>query len=404
MRSPWLRRSGAVIGAALFIGIVTVSTEQARPASTPLGRAIGVEPVEARLAVIADTIAVAQRRPSATDLAYANRMAEHQPLSALPYYIAAATRAPGDASRARQLNALALRRDPRLRPSWAWQVTDRAKANDSALATAALIRLAVLTPDPWPIWAAVAKLSVDPAARKEIKRELARGAAWRDNYLKALSESDVDRAVAFEMLQSAGKYAPATNKPPLAGKPDDRRGFLRQLISQRDYERAYLAWVQWLPAASQDAVGRVFDPSFKGYAALPPFAWELSDGVGGTTAIDPAVGLSLDYSGDDGAVLAKQMVLLPQGRFRLVTQAKFEPLANENGLAPLIWTVSCAADAKPLNELAVPLDGNARRVAGPTFDVPAGCPAQILALKVNSADFAKRLSGAIRSVSVEAVK
>ena len=403
-RSPWLRRSSVVVSALLFIGIITVSNEQARPAATKFGRAIGVEPVEPRLAMIADMIALAHRRPAAADLAFADRVALYQPLSALPYYIAAGTRSSQAGTSARALNALALQRDPRLRPSWAWMMADRAKANDAAAATRALIRLAVLSPDAGPLWAVVVQVSSDPAARKEIKAEIARGAAWRDGYLANLSASQVDRSIVFEVLESSGKHAPVTNVAPLPGVPDDRRAFLAQAIAQRDYDRAYLAWVQWLPAASQAAVGRVFDGDFKGAAALPPFAWELADGVGGTTAVDPAAGLTLDYSGSDGAVLAKQMVLLTPGRYRLLTQANFRPVSNENGAAPLSWTLACVADGKALNDVAVPLDGSAKRVAGAPFDVAAGCDAQLLSLKVNSADFAKHLSGTIRSVSIEAVK
>ena len=403
-RRLWVRRSCALVGTLTFVAIVAVSTEQVRPAATMLGRAIGIEPVEPRLAAIADTIAVAHHRPSAADLGFANRIAVRQPLNALPYYIAAATRAADAVANARALNAIALQRDPRLRPAWAWQVTDRAKANDVGGTTRALIRLAVLSPDSAPIWSAIAQISADPAARKEIKAEIARGAAWRDGYLTMLSASKVDRAIVFEMLESVGKRAPVTNVPPPPGTPDDRRAFLAQMITRRDYERAYLAWVEWLPAASQKAVGHVFDGDFTGAAALPPFNWELADGVGGTTAIAAATGLSVDYSGSDGSVLAKQMVLLSPGRYRLVTQASFDPVSNENGAAPLTWTLVCVSGNTALNELAVPLDGNAKRVAGAPFEVAAGCEAQTLSLKVNSADFAKHLSGAIRSVAIEAVK
>lgn len=403
-RSPWLRRCGALVGAALFVGIVTVSTEQARPAAATLGRAIGVEPVEPRLDAIADSLAVPRRRPSAADLAFASQIAVRQPLAALPYFIVGATRGADGVQNARALNALALQRDPRLRPAWAWRVADRAKANDVSATTSALIRLAVLSPDAGPVWSMIAQLSADPAARKEIKAEIKRGAPWRDGYLATLSASAVDRAIVFEMLESAGKHAPVTNVAPPPGTPDDRRAFLAQMITQRDYQRAYLAWVQWLPTASQAAVGHVFDGDFKGAAALPPFTWELADGAGGTAAIDPASGLSIDYSGSDGAILAKQMVLLQPGRYRLVTQAKFEPVSNENGAAPLSWTLTCVTEGTVLNELAVPFDGNTKRVASAPFEIPAGCDAQSLSLKVNSADFAKRLSGAVRSVTLESVK
>ena len=403
-RSLWVRRCGALVGAVVFIGIITVSTEQARPAATRLGRTIGIEPVEPRLAAIADTIAVSHRRPSDADLAFASHVATRQPLVALPYYIAAATRAPSAVQTARALNALALQRDPRLRPAWAWRVIDRAQANDVGTTTHALIRLAVLSAEAAPIWSAIAQISADPAARKEIRSEIALGASWRDVYLTTLSASSVNRAIVFEMLESAGKHAPVTNVAPPPGTPDDRRAFLAQMITQRDYERAYLAWVQWLPAASQAAVGYVFDGNFKGAAALPPFAWGVANGTGGTTAIVPASGLLIDYSGSDGSVLATQMVLLQPGRYRLMTQATFQPVSNENGTAPLTWTLVCVTENTPLNDLAVPLDGSTKRVAGPPFEVAAGCDAQTLSLKVNSADFAKHLSGAIRSVAIETVK
>ena len=402
--SSWVRRSAALAGAIVFVGIITISTEQARPAASSLGRTIGVGPAEPRLATIADTIAVAHRRPSAADLDFANHVATRQPLAALPYYIAAATRPADAVMSARALNAMALQRDPRLRPAWAWRVTDRAKANDVGAATRALIRLAVLTTDSTPIWTAIAQISADPAARKEIKAEIARGAPWRDLYLTTLSASAVDRTIVFEMLESVGKRAPVTNVAPPPGTPDDRRAFIAQMVTQRAYERAYLAWVQWLPAASQNAVGYIFDGGFTGAAALPPFTWEFVDGAGGTTAVVPATGLTVDYSGSDGSVLAKQMILLPPGRYRLVTQAKFEPVSNENGTAALSWTLACVGGNPTLNALAVPLDGVSKRVAGAPFQVAAGCDAQTLSLKVNSADFAKHLSGAIRSVAIEAVK
>ncbi len=403
-RSQWVRRCGALVGAVVFIGIITVSTEQASPATTRLGHAIGVEPIAPRLAATADMIAVSHRRPSPADLAFASQVATREPLAALPYYIAAATRSSSAVQNARALNALALQRDPRLRPAWAWRVTDRAQANDVGTTTRALIRLAVLSAEAGPIWSAIAQISADPAARKEIKAEIASGASWRDVYLTTLSASSVDRAIVFEMLESAGTHAPVTNVAPPPGTPDDRRAFLAQMITQRDYERAYLAWVQWLPAASQAAVGHVFDGNFKGAAALPPFAWEVANGTGGTTAIVPASGLSIDYSGSDGSVLATQMVLLQPGRYRLVTQAAFQPVSNENGTAPLTWTLVCVTGNTPLNDLAVPLDGSAKRVAGAPFEVAAGCDAQTLSLRVNSVDFAKHLSGAIRSVAIETVK
>lgn len=397
-----VRRIATLAVAAGLAGAVLVAAERARPEATGLGRAIGLVPLDVRLVDIADTIAVAHRRPTPADLAFAQHAATAAPLDAVPYYIAAAAPARASAQQ-RALVTQALRRDPRLRPALAWRVADLAKTNDVAAMTRALIRLAILTPGSSTLWPALARASADPAARAVIKQQMAQGADWRGRYLSELSQSPVDRTVVFDMLQAGGKPSPAA---PVAApdKTEDRRAFIAVLVQRKEYERAYLAWVQWLPAQSQAAVGYVFDGTFSGVPALPPFAWQLVDGTGGATSIDPGSGLSLDYAGTDSMVVAQQTVMLPPGRYRLATQANFTAVSNDTGQPPLVWSISCLPDATPLGELAVPLVGAMQRAAGAPFEVAPGCAAQTLVLKVNFADFSRRLSGKVRSISVEAVQ
>ena len=396
-------RAVVLAASLLLMALVVVAAERARATPSALGRALGIEPLTARLATIADTLAVAHHEPTAAQIAFARRAGAAAPLNALPYYIAAAAGGPATTQQRRVLADMALRRDPRLRPAWSWMVADRVARQDGAGIARALIRLAVLSDPNQQIWTAIAQISADPAARAEIKREIQRGAPWRDTYLTALSGSPVDRAVVFEMLQSVGKHPPVTNTP-VAGPPDDQRAFLAALIARKEYERAYLAWVQWLPAASQDAVGHVFDGQFRGRVALPPFSWRVIEGTGGATAIDPATGLTLDYAGDDTVAVAEQTLLLSPGRYRIVTQAKFDAIPVDAGVSPVTWSVACLPDAKPLADLAVPLDGAEHRVAGAAFDVPATCQAQTLSLKVGPVDFGKRAAGHIRAVTIEAIK
>lgn len=398
-----IRRGLAVLGALAMSAIILVSAEQARPAATALGETLGLVPLAPRLAEIADTIAVRHRIPSPDQLAFARRAAVATPLAGVPYYIVGATGGRDTAPRNRRLIALALRRDPRLRPAWAWTVADRIKAGDVTGITRALIRLAVLTPENEKLWPAIAQISAAPQARALIKAQIRRDTDWQDRYLTALSASTVDRAIVFEMVQSVGKHVPVATVMSSPGRPDDRRDFLAVLMQRKEYERAYLAWIQWLPAASLDAVGHVFDGGFKGAVALPPFTWQLSDGAGGSAGIAPATGLTIDYAGTDGATLASQLLLLAPGRYRVTTEARFASSSND-GVAPLVWELTCQSDQTALTTLAVPLDGTTGRIVGTPFDVPAGCVAQTLALKVNSAEFAKHLSGQIRNVSVEAVK
>lgn len=400
--SAVIRRSLLLAGGVVMAGLVFVSAERARPAPTPLGTALGVVPVDARLAQISDAIALSKRAPDTAELAYARRAGDAAPLDAVPFYIAAA--APGrDLAQRRALIALALQRDPRLRPALAARLADRAAVNDVAGVTRALIRLAVLTRGNAKLWPAVAQISGDPIARKVIKQQIADGAQWGDDYLSALNSAPVDQAVVFEMVQAIGKGTSVAARSS-ARQLNDRNAFLGSLVANKEYERAYLAWVQWLPAQSQSAVGYVFDSGFTGVSALPPFGWKLTDGVGGATTIDAASGLSLDYSGTDGAIVAQQLLLLSPGRYRLTTVANFASVSSDTGASALSWSLTCLPGNTPLGDLGVPLVGAAKRVTGAPFSVAAGCDAQMLQLKVNSAEFAKRLSGKIRSISVEAVK
>lgn len=396
----WMWRAAVALVAVTASGAIAVSAEQTRPGSIPLAAEAGAPALEASLAPAVDAVMLHDGRLRKDQIALARRAAATDPLSPLPFYLLGAG---GETRDARRAIDLALLRDPRFRPAYRWQALTRAKSGDIAGATTALIRLAVQMPREWQMWAPIAQLTADPRARAVIKAEIARGVLWEDVYLKALSDSSIDRAVVFEMLQSRGRRIGRASQPAAQAQPDDHRGFIAALVARKDYQGAYLAWVQWLPAASQAGAGLVFDAGFKGFAALPPFAWQLGDGVGGAATIDPASGLSLDYSGTDGAVVATQTTLLAAGRYRLATTARFDSVSNDNGAAPLVWNLVCADSGRALSELALPLDGTARHVAGGAFTVDASCPAQVLTLRVNSADFAKRLSGHIRSVAIEPV-
>lgn len=399
----FVRRILILLAAVALAGAVVVSAERSRPGYTALGQALDVSSDESRLAAAADAKLLHGTQPTRADLALARRAAVSAPLSALPFYLLGTNGQVRDPAAA---VGEALRRDPRFRPAYTWQAEHDARSGDIAGATRAMIRLATLTQRETRYWAAIVQLTADPAARAVIKREMARtpAPAWRDGYLTQLGASSVDRGIVFEMLQSSGRRAATTSATPLPAALDDRRAFIDAMVVRKDYERAYLAWVQWLPAASQGAVGHVFDSRFKGATALPPFAWALSNGVGGATAIDAASGLTLDYSGTEGATLAQQMLLLAPGTYRIATEARFDALAADGGTPPLVWTLTCIADQHVLNEIPVPLEGTPKRAGGAPFAVPADCPAQTLALRVNPADFAKRISGSIRGVTVEAVR
>ena len=73
---------------------------------------------------------------------------------------------------------------------------------------------------------------------------------------------------------------------------------------------------------------------------------------------------------------ARQLLLLPPGRYRFGFQTRSEGGASANDLS---WTVVCAPDRRELLERRIAPQASWKEAFG-EFTVPAGCPAQWLNL------------------------
>lgn len=387
--------------ALALAGAVVVSAEQSNATPGPIGRLLGVGATLAQVSTAATKVASATGKPSAADLAAASRLATTAPLSPLPYLVFAASR-DDDA-----LIDRALKRDPRFALGYSWRLLDRGKAGDVTGITRALVGLAATVPNDRVLQGLV-QVSADPRARAIIKEKLRGGAPWRDSFLVILGASSADRNGAFDLLQAADR-TPAANAA-ASTAPNDRRNFLAQLTQKQDYERAYLAWVQWLPAASQAAVGNVFDGGFRAFDALPPFGWQIMPVQGGSVTIEPTRGLSLDYAGTEGVTLVQQTLMLPPGRYRLKTVANLQAPGGGPGSdgsasgPPITWSLVCLPTNTPLQSVPLPLAGRTASVQGPVFAVNGQCVAQRLDLAVAPMDFSRHFSGSVRSVEIEAIR
>lgn len=159
---------------------------------------------------------------------------------------------------------------------------------------------------------------------------------------------------------------------------------INNLVEAGDFERAYSVWVRI--SALKDGSGReLFNPTFRGNRYLPPFNWELTS-TGGAIA-EPARGggLQVLYFGREDVVLARQLLLLPPGRYRLAGEVTGE-LGSGSSIA---WTVTCAPGKQQVLDLALGKKASDNKVAG-DFVVPAqGCAAQWLELTGRGQEFPK---------------
>ena len=151
--------------------------------------------------------------------------------------------------------------------------------------------------------------------------------------------------------------------------PDWRGRLITSLVESGQYARAHALWVR--VAAGQPTAG-LFNPSFQELPAPPPFNWAFPPTKEGVAEPDGRGGLQVLYYGRADALLARQLLLLGQGPYRLAITV--EGARGEAG--SLAWLVRCASEKAPLARLPLG-DGQ----AAVTFVVPVGCEAQWLELR-----------------------
>lgn len=175
------------------------------------------------------------------------------------------------------------------------------------------------------------------------------------------------------------------------GPPQWQSKLIENLITGGDFGTANSLWATF---SGVDGARRgLFNPTFRRSDIPPPFNWMLSSTGGGVA--EPAVGggLHVLYFGREDVVLAKQLLLLTTGRYRLSTN-----VTGEDGSGSAIaWTLTCLPGKQQVLDILLAERLGTDRVSG-EFHIPAqDCGAQWLELKGKSREFPKpadfRISG-----------
>lgn len=161
-----------------------------------------------------------------------------------------------------------------------------------------------------------------------------------------------------------------------------QRKLITNLVNAGDFETAYSVWAEL--SGVQEGSGRgLFNPNFRRSGSPPPFNWELASTGGGVAEPTKGGGLHVLYFGRDDVVLARQLLLLPSGRYTLAGEVTGE-LGSGGSIA---WTVTCAPEKQKVLDLALGKRAQDNIVAG-QFVVPReGCPAQWLELTGRGEEF-----------------
>jgi hypothetical protein len=163
------------------------------------------------------------------------------------------------------------------------------------------------------------------------------------------------------------------------------------LVAAQEYAKARDVWAT---TSHAQFGGLIYDSNFTHSDAPPPFNWVLMSSTVGLAERLPAGGLHVIFYGHDDGLLARQLLVLAPGQYRVSMSVN----GNSGDSHALNWSVRCDGSQAPL--AAMPLDVAATRPW--SFAVPQGCPAQWLELSGVSSDVSHQSEAIIRSISVVA--
>ena len=167
--------------------------------------------------------------------------------------------------------------------------------------------------------------------------------------------------------------------------PDWRTTLVTGLAAAGQYAKAYATWAR--VSRIHPSYG-LFNPGFAKLAAPAPFNWHFPQTSEGVAEPDGKGGLNVLHYGRAKAVLARQLMLLRPGEYRLTLAVD-----STGGDGALRWILRCASDQKLLLDLPL-----RRGSTGGSFTVPDGCEAQWLELQGDAGETAVTTELTIRGL------
>ena len=234
-----------------------------------------------------------------------------------------------------------------------------------------------------------------PGAQPALISLLGGDPPWRPWFLGELAAKASAPSITYAVLSGLA----STPNPP---RDSELKPYLDQLISEGQYQLAFVTWWHFLPPASARMIPFVFNGDFELPVSGLPFDWVIGSIRGASTDIvetgDKDYGHGLQVVFANTRVPYRQvskLLVLPPGGYQLTGQVKADRLMNERGM---VWRIFCADDTKLTLATSEPVMGtNDWHSFATAFEVPAtGCTAQWLRLEL-AAQFPieEQVSGAV---------
>lgn len=366
---PRRRAIAGAIFALLTAAILLANAAGVMERPVAAGNSGGWGPAD--LGRIRGQLAGLQLNQSEFDLATARRALASAPLASEPFAAIAADslvhNPRGTTGREPALLAEALRRDPRSRAGRILLMRHLAVTGDIGGAFAQLDVLYRLNP----VLVTRAMDSIAGLVNTPKRMDAALAAlTGRPNLYEPFVDGMVGKGKPREIVVRLAQGLPAN----VLARPDIRRSIVGQLIEVREFALAKSIWQAGL---AKPSTALVFSPDFADRQASPPFNWQLFETTSGAASRVNPRGLGVNYYDRSPGRLARQIVTLPPGRYRLYAEFKLVSGQADN----LRLRIGCFGGAEPLAEIRLFGSGSALQKTEAGFEVPSqACSGQELAV------------------------
>ncbi|MES2120711.1 MAG: hypothetical protein V4513_09070 [Pseudomonadota bacterium] len=374
--------------AALLIGVVAVrnAAVQAWSETAPKrANAAWSDHPDAQISVAMIEIAQAIRNRQvvpATAFRRIDAAALRAPLAPEPFLVhGVKADLAGDSAAAERDFVAAQRRDPRSLPA-AYFLAERYFRNGDA--RRGLVQIAVLSrlapggrESAAPYLAAYAQ---NRANWPQLRALFAAEPSLGDSALQTLALDPANAPIILALADQRQREASATWVPTL----------LSRMVAAGRYGDARAIWASVSGVRANDQT-LLFDPGFGQASPPPPFNWDLTSSTVGIAERVSGGSLHTVFYGQEGGPLARQLLVLSPGTYRLSSRVAGGSSRPES----LYWLVRCDKANTELGR--VRLDLAAR---GWTFQVPASCPAQWLELTGSAPDLPQQSEVTVTGLSL----
>jgi hypothetical protein len=397
----WVRwGAAAVFLIAAFLAILSTTARALDvQGNDTLARAVSGPYTQQKLEALSQQMVVGKKPLDPAALAAARRDFIRHPLSADALFLTGASRKlSGDKAGATKLVDLAVTRNPRFLPARYWRIGDQLERKHVPEATDAALRIIVLDPDQ--VLATIpllVKLTNYRESWPKIRAAIPNGENWREIYFNKLNEAGFDPSIVFSAIDVVRA---SSGKPPSIR---EQSALLASMTQKADFDRAYTAWLGWLPPDALGKVAYLYDGGFTGAPGAAPFNWTLGTSGDGAGLIEHEHGLRFDFSPTAAAQIAAETVLMPPGKYRLTSFSTLDQEVNQDIELPLQWQVMCLPKRNVVAQLRLPNSAASKGVAA-VFEIAPDCLAQTVSLEGNALEFPLRVGGYVRSIAIEKAK